>query len=120
MRIAVAIAVCVCAMTLFGRDNHPHQSASSPGVVNVDPLLQRDISKATSRAEELVFVFHQTLRRASSDQELRDADEFYDREVVPAQIERLKKESLLHSFEYEGVPTPSRIHHITGNCNPGC
>ena len=107
MRIASLVVLCFCAAAagiLLVRDHQAKQYRfATPGVVNTDPELNRKIRQATATAEELRFSYHTRVRRAKTEKELDQATEFYDREVVQAEIQRLKKESLQHSFEYKGV-----------------
>ncbi len=111
--IGLVIAVCVVAVTQFERDIDSRPApVSIPGMVNVDPAVERKIHEASGKVEELMFLYHQKRSKSQSQNELDQAELFYDREVIPAQIVRLKMRSLKHSFKYQGIPTPSRINHV--------
>lgn len=113
MKIVLVLAVCMFAMTVFGRDNHIVKApVSTPGMVNTNPGLDRAIREATSKAEELMFVYRQKLRQAKNQEEIDQADRFYDREVIPAEVKKFKSISLKYSFEYKGLVTPSSINLI--------
>ena len=104
MKIAMAVIVCACAIVVLGQQTQTtaRGDATANGMVNDDPSLEREISEATGRAEELMFEYQHCLHNASDAEELSAAREFYNREVMPAQIERLKKISRLHSFDNKG------------------